>query len=152
MILATSFTLREFAKSATAARRGIDNTIPWDVVPNVSHLVATVLQPLRDIYCAKFGRDVPLIITSGYRCPELNQVVGGAADSDHLQGLGADFHPVGVRLADAYETLFHARLPIRYACCYWDDEHIHVSAQLGQPVRTIWKQKTKGKETLWTPG
>ncbi|MEB0233348.1 D-Ala-D-Ala carboxypeptidase family metallohydrolase, partial [Undibacterium sp. 10I3] len=35
--------------------------------------------------------DVPVLISSGYRCPRLNQLVGGQPDSAHLQGLAADF-------------------------------------------------------------
>lgn len=32
----------------------------------------------------------PIIITSGYRCPEHNKRVGGEKDSYHLQGLAVD--------------------------------------------------------------
>ena len=32
----------------------------------------------------------PLIVNSGYRCPEHNRAVGGAADSQHLYGRAAD--------------------------------------------------------------
>lgn len=32
----------------------------------------------------------PIIITSGYRCPELNAAVGGVSDSAHVKGLAAD--------------------------------------------------------------
>ena len=36
--------------------------------------------------------DRVISVSSGYRCPELNRAVGGAATSAHLQGLAIDFN------------------------------------------------------------
>ena len=47
------------------------------------------LQKLRDEY----GK--PLTITSGYRCPAHNAVVGGAKHSYHMKGLAADIAVTG---------------------------------------------------------
>lgn len=38
----------------------------------------------------------PVIITSGYRCPEHNERIGGAKKSRHVVGDAADFSVVGV--------------------------------------------------------
>ena len=35
-------------------------------------------------------REVPIIINSGYRCKELNRLVGGCPTSNHLTGCAAD--------------------------------------------------------------
>ena len=35
-------------------------------------------------------REVPIIINSGYRCKELNRLVGGCPTSNHLMGCAAD--------------------------------------------------------------
>jgi hypothetical protein len=51
---------------------------------NLLILASRVLQPLRDLY----GK--PLVITSAYRCPAVNAVVGGSRSSAHLKGLAAD--------------------------------------------------------------
>ncbi|MDO7787882.1 YcbK family protein [Desulforamulus aquiferis] len=37
----------------------------------------------------------PVIVSSGYRCPRHNQVVGGAVNSFHMKGLAADIYIVG---------------------------------------------------------
>lgn len=50
--------------------------------------VLNLLQVIRDSWNA------PLIISSGYRCKELNKKVGGASNSDHVYGAAVDFHTV----------------------------------------------------------
>lgn len=39
--------------------------------------------------------DLPVSVSSGYRCPELNRAVGGAANSAHLAGHAVDFNCYG---------------------------------------------------------
>lgn len=78
------FTIAEFVKSETADRRGIDNRLPKELLPNVQALVDNVLDPLREAY----GN--PVRVTSGYRCPALNKAVGGSPTSDHMQARAAD--------------------------------------------------------------
>lgn len=84
MNLSTHFTLAELTASQTAVRRGINNKPPEDVVKNLEHL-ALGLEGVRMLL------GCPLIISSGYRSPELNTAVGGARDSQHKLGLAADF-------------------------------------------------------------
>ena len=78
------FTLDEMIHSDTADRLCIDNTPTDDVTDNLDRLVTRVLDKLRD----GWGR--PIIVTSGYRCKELNTAVGGARNSQHLKGQAAD--------------------------------------------------------------
>ena len=80
------FTLRELTKSSTASKYHIDNTPNEDIIRNLQYGIDMVLDPLRRLY----GK--PIVITSGYRCPELNQKVGGVANSWHTQGNAADIH------------------------------------------------------------
>jgi len=83
--LTKNFTLEEFERSDTAKRLGIDNHVPQFAVERLRTLCEKVLQPVRD----HFG--VPIIITSGYRCPDLNDAVRGATSSQHMKGEAADF-------------------------------------------------------------
>lgn len=83
--ISKNFTWKEFTKSDVALRHHIMNEIiDWDVRDNIIELVQNVLQPLRDEY----GK--PMFINSGYRCPELNEKVGGVATSQHVKGQAAD--------------------------------------------------------------
>lgn len=101
--LSKNFTLEELTCSATAFHRGIANdptdTICYALFYGCQH----VLQPARDM----LGE--PIIITSGYRCPLLNSVVGGVKNSQHQFGEAADIHVAreeyGQRLFAILKTL-----------------------------------------------
>lgn len=80
------FTLAELIKSSTANKHHIDNTPSPEVVKNLQYGVDMVLDPLRRLY----GK--PIIITSGYRCQKLNDLVGGVSNSWHTKGNAADIH------------------------------------------------------------
>lgn len=90
MLLSKNFSLAEFTRSETADRVGIKNRPLFEHVLNLSYL-ASRMEVMRRIL-----DDRPITITSGFRCHELNVVVGGSATSDHLKGLACDFFkPIG---------------------------------------------------------
>lgn len=87
------FSIAEFLRSDAAEKYQVSN-IPGDeellkVLTNINTLVNNVLDPLR----AMIGR--PIIITSGYRSRQINELVGGSKTSQHLTGKAADFHVRG---------------------------------------------------------
>ena len=83
------FELDEFVNSSTAKKKGIDNTPSFLVVEHLDELVKKVLDPLRAAY------GMPIKVTSGYRCPELNKAVGGVSNSVHQLGYAADLQVGG---------------------------------------------------------
>ena len=88
--LSEHFLLSEFTRSSTAERLGICNELdPFypthkDIIANLRNLCEQVLEPLR-----AYVRQ-PIIISSGYRSPALNQALRGAPRSQHLTGEAAD--------------------------------------------------------------
>lgn len=107
---------------------GADQTEATDLI--VVHLsrVAAWLEAARDVL------GVPLTVTSGFRTAAHNAAVGGAADSDHLTGLAADFEAVGLTPYAAYTKLAAASLPaFDQVIFYAGDDHIHVG--LGTAMR-----------------
>ena len=90
MKLSNNFSLAELVKSQTAERKGIHNKPETDAVENLIHLAETVLQPVRN----HFGK--PVMISSGYRSPELCEAIGSSAKSQHAKGEAADFEIPGV--------------------------------------------------------
>lgn len=83
MKLTPHFTLEEMSASNKARELGIDNTPPPELVPRLLH-VAEMLEGVRSTLNA------PVIVTSGYRGPQVNKAVGGVTSSDHTQGHAAD--------------------------------------------------------------
>lgn len=82
--LSKNFTYDEMIHSATAKRLNIDNTPNARELENLKVLCQTVLQPIRD------KRGSAITVTSGYRCPKLNALVGGSKTSQHAFGQAAD--------------------------------------------------------------
>ena len=88
MHLSEHFTLDEFIVSQTAARHSIDNSPPPHVIENLRY-VAQRLEGIRTLL------KTPIIVSSGYRCPELNARVGGSKTSQHMLGQAADWTAPG---------------------------------------------------------
>ena len=82
--LSENFTLFEFLDSSSAIRLKLhqyQEQITEKDVLNLKRLCENILQPLRD-----YSKE-PIIISSGYRSPQLNRAIGGAKQSDHMTGL-----------------------------------------------------------------
>lgn len=88
MQLTTNFRLSEFEKSDTANYHAIDNSVKDPaIISRISLLCKKVLQPFREYLRS------PVIISSGYRCRQLNEMVGGVETSQHCSGQAADIVP-----------------------------------------------------------
>ena len=66
--------------SRRAVENGLDNRPGAEARKALEHLVRNLLDPLRRLY----GK--PIAVTSGYRCEEVNRLVGGVPDSQHVKG------------------------------------------------------------------
>jgi hypothetical protein len=120
--ISKNFTLEEMVSSAMATDRHIDNTPSAEVLANLQLLVDHVLQPVRDLY----GK--PIHINSGYRCVELNRAVGGAVNSQHIQGRAADIS-VGGRTENGalFDLICKSDIPFDQLIDEYDYRWVHVS-------------------------
>ena len=84
------FSISELTHSDTAVSVRIDNTPTAAAVPLMVELIDRVLDPIREHW------GLPIRVTSGYRCPELNDWVGGVEDSYHMDGCAADITALGI--------------------------------------------------------
>jgi putative chitinase len=98
MLLTPHFSLEEFTLSSTALAHGIDNK-PLPI--HLEHLktLAATMEDVRALF------NVAIEITSGYRNPEVNALVGGVPDSAHALGFAADFHVHGFTDLDAAKLI-----------------------------------------------
>jgi|LWDU01.1.fsa_nt_gi hypothetical protein len=86
--ISKNFSWKEYENSTTAKRNNIDNSVPEELKPAVSLLFDKVVQPVRE----KFG---PTRINSGYRCLELNTLIGSSNKSQHTKGEAVDLEVIG---------------------------------------------------------
>ena len=113
MKLSQHFTLGELTKTSYHT---LDGNIPSHVaVENLRRLCVDWLEILRERYNQKYGEDLPVVISSGYRSVEVNMKCGGAKNSNHLTGCAVDIR------CDGPEQM------IRYAAILLDiaDEKLH---------------------------
>ena len=119
------FTIGEFVRSDTAERLCIDNRLPsLKESDNIRRLVLNVLDPLRRAY----GK--PIRISSGYRCPKLNAIVGGSPTSDHMTGCAADIQSVPASKSEhqkLFELILKLDLPFDQLIDEKGMEWVHVS-------------------------
>tara|TARA_E500000178_G_C17009243_1_gene749696 strand:- start:53 stop:517 length:465 start_codon:yes stop_codon:yes gene_type:complete len=90
MQLTTNFSLAELTSSQVASRNGLNNNPTAGQIENLKKLCESILQPIRNHY------DAPVIVSSGFRSPELCIRIGSSIDSQHAKGQAADIQVVGI--------------------------------------------------------
>ena len=131
MNLSPNFTLEEFIRSDYAIRHGIDNAPSPDVVENLTALAQNVLEPLRLIV------KKPIRILSGYRCPELNKGIGGATNSQHIEGKAADIIVPQITVNELFE------LTRKFT------DHDQVIQEFDRWTHVSYNGKANRKQSLW---
>lgn len=136
--ISKDFSYREFEHTDYAEFK-YKNMIKDAVVrDSVKALVENVLQPLRDAW----GR--PLRVNSGYRCPELNEKVGGVPTSQHRIGCAADIacdNPLALA-----QLAYDRGLPFDQMILY--PTFVHFSHKMNGPQRKqiLYNYRYKGEK------
>jgi len=86
------FKMSELIHSDTAVKLNINNMPSIQALDYMLDVIYYVLNPTR----THFG--LPMTVTSGYRCPQLNTKVGSKNTSQHIKGQAADFIIKGIDL------------------------------------------------------
>jgi len=142
------FSLAEFVASDTAARKGIDNSLPDDL-REAAHQTLEMMERIR------FHIDAPIAITSGYRCKALNRVVGSRPGSDHTMALAVDFKSpkagtpfqIATMLAPVIKIIGIGQLILEFGT--W----VHVSTRIPDKLinRVITVDKDGTRAGIWIP-
>lgn len=90
------FSLKELITSTEAYKRKIDNTPGEEEKAHLEELMEFM-----DSIRSAWGSAI--IVTSGYRCPELNEAIGGAKKSAHQTGYAVDCVPANNRKKEFFE-------------------------------------------------
>jgi len=121
MNLSAHFTTEEASHSETASRLGINNTIPLDTLPAIKN-TATGLELVRAI----LGK--PILISSWYRCKELNRAIRSKDTSQHIRGEAVDFIcPAYGTPADICKTLVRYKNVVGWDQLILEHTWIHIS-------------------------
>jgi len=83
--LSPNFSLAELTISQAATRAGLRNVPVGTAITNLFRLARTLEQVRSLLFNA------PILVSSGYRSPAVNNLVGGSRTSAHMRGLAADF-------------------------------------------------------------
>ena len=101
--LSEHFSLGEFTKSGSHPE--VYNIPSHEAIANLKRLCVW-LEALREASPGPSkGRGAPIIINSGYRSPQLNRKIGGAANSNHLTGCAVDIRTSGMEQAICYAAI-----------------------------------------------
>lgn len=153
MRLSKYFTLDEMTASETAARRGIANTPGPDEILALRRLCENILDPLRELAGA------PIVVSSGFRNPRVNKLVGGSATSQHLSGCAADIKCTRLTQQELFSLIRKSGLPFDQCIDEYGDSTgktnigwCHVSYTEGRPNRgQVLMARRVGKKTVYTP-
>lgn len=118
------FKFIEMVRSSKADEFNIDN---WpkdaDIIDNIIFTMEC-LDKIREEY------GLPLSVSSGYRCPELNRAVGGSKTSQHMKGQAADINLGSVEKNRAFFNWCSANIEILPIDQLIDESHyswVHLS-------------------------
>lgn len=103
MNLSAHFGLDELTQSEYAERHGLDNKPDAKTVENLRRL-ALLLEQVR-VVCG-----VPIIVSSGYRSPQVNAGVGGQKTSQHVFGCAADIRGLGMPVEDIMKKIVGSKI------------------------------------------
>ena len=102
--LSEHFTLGELCKTS---HKTADGNIPSRVaIENLRRICEEWLEDLRYSNNTLYGnKDLPIIINSGYRSPEVNKLAGGSPSSNHLTGCAVDIRCECIEQALRYANI-----------------------------------------------
>lgn len=143
MKLSEHFTLEEMVRSEYAARNGIDNTPGDTVVLNLTSLCRNTLEPLREIVKKSIH------VSSGYRSPAVNEGIGGAKTSQHIEGKAADIVVDGMSIDELFDIA--CKFVPFDQCIHEFSQWVHISFN-GESNRKqiLWAVKVDGKTKYLT--
>lgn len=133
------FTLAEFVASNTAARHGADNRLPEELRP-AALATLEMMERIRAHLSNLAGREVPIRISSGYRSPRVNMLVGSSSTSDHPKACAVDWtadsfgtpYAIASTLAPHVTALGIGQLILEFG------EWVHVSTRVpDKPINRI---------------
>lgn len=105
--LTSHFSLEELTASQIACRYGIDNSLPIELMP-------AMLRTVRGLERVRSVVGAPIVVSSGYRCPQLNKRTGGVPGSQHVRAEAADITAPGMTAAQLAQRIMANASKVEY--------------------------------------
>ena len=144
MRLSKNFTLKELTRSNTALRLGIDNEPSKEGILKLTLLATSLLQPLRNVVGS-------LRITSGYRSPQLSEVIGSSSNSQHCRYEAVDMQYVKRGKMDnikIYDALIDLDLDYDQCILEFGNATEYIDPTEPDWIHLSWKVVDNRRETL----
>lgn len=147
------FKLYELVRSATAAKHNLEDQFKpsEEIMAALKRTAEAIAEPIRQ----KIGQ--PITISSGYRSPTLNRLIGGAKRSDHSFGRALDLqlHLPGGKTNNRliFETILELDLDFKQMIWEFGDNQeprwIHIAYDPENNKRQILKAYKNGGRTAY---
>jgi zinc D-Ala-D-Ala carboxypeptidase len=147
MKISKDLTLAEVSKSNTAIKLGIDNEPKGEHLNNMIHTANAIFQPMRE----HFGK--PIFVSSGYRSPELNKAIGGAATSQHCKGEALDLDNDAVEYPTNKDIFNYIKNHLDFDQLIWefDGAWVHVSYNKDKNRKQVLRALKVNGKTIYQP-
>jgi len=145
MNLSKHVTIDEFCYSPTAIKKGIHNVMNAIQVKKAIQLCENVFEPIRK----HVGK--PIKISSGFRCYQLNKLIGGSSSSQHTFGEAFDLELTDRKLFDWIIKNVEFDQAIYE---FGNDEHanwFHISYRKGNNRKQVLRAIKIGGKTQYIP-
>lgn len=109
---------------------------------NLVRLVADILEPMREIVG-------PLRVNSAFRSRAVNDRIGGAKNSQHMQGLAADVVPLHAGLERAFQDVKASSIPFDQLIIEPTWIHISCAAYGAKPRRQTLRAHREGGRMVY---
>lgn len=144
MKLSTHFTLVEMEVSQTATRLGIRNKANETQKKALKLLCQKTLEPLRIAF------DIPLFISSGFRCRKLNTAIGGSATSQHMKGEAADISVEGMTTEALFDYIIESGIAFDQLIQEFDS-WVHISYRANARGQKLYATHNSDGSVVYTP-
>ena len=124
--------MSELIYSETAIKNNINNMPDINSMDNMLNLIYYCLQPVRELLGA------PMIITSGYRNPLVNRLVGGVNSSQHTKGQAVDFTVLGITPNQIISIIKTSKIEFDQLINEYD-KWVHISYNKGKNRKRVLK-------------
>lgn len=145
MKLTENFTAHEVTHSDYARRQGINNKPKLSGWLNAMALAVRVLQPLR------FELGIPVLVSSWYRSDRVNEMAGGAHNSQHKKGEAADIYSETYTPEALAKVMWIMGLPVDQVIIYPGGGFVHVSHKRLGEQRGEYLIERGGNLVPWRP-